>query len=155
MILAINPGAELVDILRRRAAIAKEINSSDESDILATIKDQTKEFLEQLEENEHNLAGARGRLDDIHGTNAWTRIKANGISVLKEPNFSEAKQLLLDLKALGVFVVPGGELESWINLGTKRKNKWIGPAVEQISAGNCPSPLKEFVADIFDYLKGS
>src|SRR5438045_5868235 len=42
-----------------------------------------------------------------------------------------ARTLLMDLKALGIFLVPVGELEGWITVGTRQKKKWIRPRSEE------------------------
>ena len=64
----------------------------------------------------------------------------------------DAKKLLEDLKGDGIFIVPVGELESWIKLGLK-KNKWIVPAITEIDKGKCPTNLKDFSKEVIKSLK--
>jgi hypothetical protein len=55
------------------------------------------------------------------------RLKRGGVSALSEPLLSEVTALLNKLQAIGVFVVPVGELEGWLadrEIGVSRKNKW-------------------------------
>ena len=65
---------------------------------------------------------------------------------------NDAKKLLKDLKGYGIFIIPVGELESWIKLGLK-KNKWIVPALTEIDEGKCPTNLKDFSKEVIESLK--
>ncbi|WP_279462505.1 hypothetical protein [Aeromonas dhakensis] len=55
---------------------------------------------------------------------------------------------MAQLANLGLFVVPVGELEGWIDLGDVKKNKWIVPALESLSENGAPKELEDFVASV-------
>ena len=44
-----------------------------------------------------------------------------------------------------------GELEGWLNVGTKKKNKWIVPALEKVHNNQASPELIKFVGEILAY----
>ena len=63
------------------------------------------------------------------------------------------KDLVAELKSDGIFVVPVGELEGWIDVGVKQKNKRIIPALNKIHSGESPEGLKNFVKEVLNYFE--
>jgi ABC-type cobalamin/Fe3+-siderophores transport system ATPase subunit len=128
-----------------RAAVAEHIESSTEDAVLADIKKKTLEFLGQLEKGDHALSGARSALDRIKSESSrWAELKKTGVSFLDEPIRSKALEVIEYCSTKGLFIVPVGELESWINLGV-RKNRWVVAALEAMHRGECPEELRSFV----------
>ena len=54
---------------------------------------------------------------------------------------------------MGIFVVPVGELEGWIDVDIKQKNKWIIPALNKIHSGDSPGGLKNFIKEVLSYFE--
>ena len=75
-----------------------------------------------------------------------------GVPVEVRDKLSEIIELS---KLNGLFVVPVGELEKWIDLGTSQKNKWIIPALEILFEDKCPVALRTFIANVIERLKTS
>ncbi len=48
--------------------------------------------------------------------------------------------------------MPVGELEGWLDLNIRQKNKWIVLALEALHQGECSSELKDFVKSVLNYL---
>ncbi|MFK2024303.1 hypothetical protein ACIXIR_08230 [Bacteroides fragilis] len=63
------------------------------------------------------------------------------------------ENLINDLKSVGIFVVPVGELEGWIDVDIKQKNKWIIPALNKIHSGDSPGGLKNFIKEVLSYFE--
>lgn len=136
------------DLLMQRQRIADIINKVSESEILDNIKNEIRLFLDQLEKGEHTLSGAKGAYNRIgKDFTSWKNIKNNGINGFPNDIQDLVIELINTLKQRGIFVVPVGELEGWIDLKTKKKNKWIIPALDIIHNNKTPQELKEFVKD--------
>ncbi|MDH3779423.1 MAG: ATP-binding protein [Nitrosopumilus sp.] len=139
--------------LEDQEKIMNFINGSSEKEILEKCKNEVKELIEQLDQEEHTLAGFRGALSRIEsGGTSWKIIKEGGIDAMDLSIKECAKELLDSLKNHGIFIVPTGELESWIK-SNRKKNKWIVPALTEIDNGKCPSNLKSFSKEVIDYLE--
>jgi hypothetical protein len=88
--------------------------------------------------------------------------REGGIAILDGANKEAANGLLAQLKEYGIFVVPGGELESWLKaLGVTGKGpQWLIKIFESMGddpdAGNYVRPAEsdvwQFVASIRSWL---
>lgn len=135
--------------------LAAEIKSGSDLGALESIRQSIEEFLKQLNEDEHNFSGARGAINRIRkDASKWSTVKTDGIRVLSGELKTNIEKLLSDLSNEGVFVVPVGELEGWINLGDVKKNRWIVPALEYLAKKGSPEPLKNFIGKVVDHLNG-
>jgi ABC-type branched-subunit amino acid transport system ATPase component len=149
LLAALSPSGEFSSISNKRQQVANLVSARDEAEVLAEIKAHASEFLEQLKAGSHNLSGARGALDRIYkDTTKWSLLKKQGLEGLPEAEREMAQGLLNELKAIGLFVVPVGELEGWLNVGTIQKNKWMVLALAALGEGKCSVALREFVKEI-------
>lgn len=82
--------------------------------------------------------------DNNNNTNGRDRSIANDAK-------QDAKDLINCLSKTGIFVVPNGELESWIDNGIKQKSKWILPALYEVQNGNAPEQLRDFIKNVNNY----
>ena len=153
LIKALVPAYDTAKIAELQAKIATAIDGRPENEIRTELAAAVSELNTQLSEGKHTLAGARGALSRIEGaTTKWSEAKKKGIEGLPFAKWSEAGELLTTLKSLGLFVVPVGELEGWLDVGTTQKNKWIVPALEAIGEGNASDKLKTFVGEVIGFL---
>ncbi|MDF5377362.1 hypothetical protein P3682_26330, partial [Vibrio parahaemolyticus] len=117
------------------------------------ITDQIEEFLHQLNNGEHTFSGARGAINRIRkDASKWATVKSSGTRVLSPELKNEVEELIQQLSLNGLFVVPVGELEGWIDLGDVRKNKWIVPALESLHKEGAPANLKQFVQKVINHV---
>ena len=122
--------------------------------MLKELKSNVEELIVQFNKGEHTLDGARSALKRIlKEASKWSAIKKDGIRALNEEQRSNAMQLIDSLAKVGLFVVPVGELEGWIKLGTSKKNKWIIPALDEINKQRTPEGLKKFIGDVLKFFK--
>jgi hypothetical protein len=107
----------------------------------------------QLENGEHTFSGARGAVNRIRKDfSKWRDIKSEGIKVLPQELFEDVQILISSPGAKRIFIAPVGELEWWIDVGVKKKNKWIVPALEFLGKNPAPDELKSFVETILQQL---
>ena len=140
------------ELKAKRAQLDSYVESRPEVEVLQELKKNVSELMQQFEEGKHTLEGARSALSRIKNeTSKWSAIKRDGVAVLSENEKINANQLIAELAKVGLFVVPVGELEGWINLGTHKKNKWIVPALEVINSRKTPPELSAFVGGVLKY----
>jgi hypothetical protein len=153
LLAAFQPGQQFEDILKQRAILATGVDNRSEDEILKSLKNEVLLFVEQMDKNEHVLSGARGALRRIEaGATKWSQIKDKGVAGFAESDQTTCNQLLSKLRELGVFLVSKGELENWIDLGTRKKNKWAPLALQYLWENECPEELHNFVRDILHSL---
>lgn len=128
------------------------IESRPEDEVLLELKQNVSELLDQLNNGNHSMEGARSALSRIKKeTSKWSAIKRNGLDALEVSEKENASQLIKELAQKGFFVVSVGELEGWIDLGTHKKNKWIIPALEEINNRKTPQGLSDFVGSVLSF----
>lgn len=138
----------LLDI---RNKIALSVNEISEEQVLSGLKNNLKELLEQLEKKEHSFDGAKGAINRIKGEiTKWKAPKDLGINGFPKDIQNDVKDLIIELKEYNIFIVPVGELEGWMDVGTKKKNKWIIKALNEIMKNNASNPLKVFVNELIE-----
>ncbi|MFP3154387.1 hypothetical protein LQZ18_08150 [Lachnospiraceae bacterium ZAX-1] len=156
-------GDEANTLLELRQDIVNFIESIDSKKMLSNLKEKIEELLSDITKGEQNaediISQANRKLKKIREeNNAWHNYKKNGYLKLDE----DKRQLFLKLQemccAKGIFIVPVGELESWlINHGVDRlsnKSRWITIALEQIPklhVDESKDPWK-FIIGIHNYL---
>lgn len=88
-------------------------------------------------------------------------LKLKGVVAVPEGLQVEINSLLTDLKSIGLFLVPCGELESWIPTlmtGVTRENKslWATEAARKIEDhGEGEGDIWAYIRSIVDYFKGA
>jgi ABC-type branched-subunit amino acid transport system ATPase component len=141
-------------IIKQREDLAGLLGMPPDETILANVRDAIAEFLAQLDAGDHDLSGARGALNRLRKlASDWYAVKTKGVTGFPPEAAELGTQLLAACNALGLFLVPCGELESWIDLGTTRKNMWVVRALESLHADKCPAPLQNFIKAVLVSLK--
>ena len=86
-------------------------------------------------------------------------LKAKGLGAFDGELRDRLEALVADLRALGVFLVPVGELECWVptlmqNVPRLKKAAWATAAAERIEEhGPAEEDVWKFVSDIAAYLE--
>jgi hypothetical protein len=105
------------------------------------------------------IAGKSGRLDQatskklieaLQYPSAWADAKRAGRSVIPSGQESVALEALLtQLKSVGIFVVPVGEVECWIRRIGGKSMAWLNNVFVEVRSGTNPfdSQVLEFVAE--------
>ncbi|WP_342764727.1 AAA family ATPase [Haloferax sp. Atlit-12N] len=76
----------------------------------------------------------------------------DGVENMPEKHKEIIKNVIEDASEHGVYLVPCGELEDWMDLDVSpdKKGRWLNEALNTISEGNCPEDLSEFVLDVLN-----
>lgn len=148
-IRGIAPNASIDQFESDRSSLVEAINEINDSRIVADIRGEIEELLQQIDDNKHGLSGIKGALNRIRKESSkWKAVKSQGINSLSEEASKSATNIINSLKEFGCFITPVGELESWMDVGTKQKNKWIVSALEALYNGTCPAELTSFVEEV-------
>ncbi|MEF9979738.1 MAG: hypothetical protein RR834_14755, partial [Thermomonas sp.] len=87
-------------------------------------------------------------------TSKWEFVKQAGTSYFTGNKLAYVEGLIEDLTKIGVFVVPCGELEKWINTGLSKGKGWNRKALEVLQTEGCPEELETFVQRVITFLSG-
>lgn len=133
----------------KRTQVAGEIDGVAEATVLAAVAQKVAVLRSELETGAHTLAGVRSALQRIRADSSrWATIKRDGVSALSDEMRTVALELIEECRAANLMIVPVGELEGWIDVGTRQKKKWAPRALKVLWVGKCPPALKEFVRGI-------
>lgn len=135
-----------------RDVVAAAIEAKSEKQSLDDLKTSVAAWIEQV--GSDDLRKARKNLVAYAraGSNKWDHAKKVGIKALPDAEQPVALDLIERLSSRGIFVVPCGELESWMGLGVSKGNSWNQLALQRLHEGDCPPPLTEFVERILKFL---
>lgn len=152
--LCTNDDELVAELNEFQSKVEEEIQGAENQEILNRLKGEIDEFVEQLGNGEHELAGARGALNRLRkDASDWVIMKVNGLDAFSQELKEEAEQIISKLKEIGIFLPHVGELEGWMDLGTRQKNKWIVQALEEIHEGNTNDELKNFIKEVIEYFE--
>ncbi|UII75506.1 ATP-binding protein [Flagellimonas sp. HMM57] len=162
-----NADREIIDKIRElRKGIVSEVESQSPKSILTNLKTEIKDLLDTIKLNvsidiiESTTVEVRRKLKKIREENSpWSKYKNEGRRQLSVDNQTKFDEINSYCKAIGVFIVPVGELESWlVTKGLPKsssKSKWIVKALERIpelSAKKTDIPWS-FVSEVHNFLK--
>lgn len=79
----------------------------------------------------------------------WSEAKQHGISKLRGGALQNAKKLVDGWAAMGLFLVPVGELECWWREGPASKSEWFLPAIKRVTEdANSMPEAADFMAKV-------
>lgn len=126
----------------------------EEKDVASSIEELRTSVTEWLKRDETDIRILRRTLVSHAraGSNKWNAAKAKGLGSLNAEDAARASELLTRLEKKGVFVVPCGELESWIDVNRAKGKAWNQEALQLLHRGECPAALRAFIAAILAHL---
>ena len=145
-------GAEIAGELEvRRAKIGEWVLQMPEDQFLKKLLDGVNTWITSPHTDARS---SRKRLESTlkATTSKWEVVKRTGISHFAGDQLAAVENLIEDLSKIGVFVVPCGELEQWIDAGASKGKEWNRKALEKLQTGGCPSGLEAFVQRVIDFL---
>ena len=111
-------------------ALAQMPPSSSKETAIGEVRRLLNEF-ESDDKKETITGGDKEKVSDLlNDARDWSEPKKYGIQKLRGGTHRGCQQLLSQLKQLGIFVVPEGELESWNRALSATKSVWIREALE-------------------------
>jgi hypothetical protein len=153
----------ITELLELREVIEKEINLTDKSELLRQIVVQLDNIKKKILEPDDSVAlegvlsGVQRDLDKVISS-PWHKYKNSGSSILTPTTQVAFLKLDSICKRYGIFIVPVGELESWlIDYGIPRsskKSKWITKALTELPNIQIDekTSVGKFTLDIHNYL---
>ncbi|BEP53846.1 hypothetical protein GmRootV118_10900 [Variovorax sp. V118] len=148
-------GAEIpAELEERRAEIGKWVLQMSEDQFLKKLLDGVNEWITSPHTDARS---SRKRLESTlkATTSKWEVVKEAGTSYFTGDQLAAVESLIEDLTKIGVFVVPCGELEQWIDTGVSKGREWNRKALEKLQTEDCPTELEAFVQRVIDFLPGS
>jgi len=145
-------GSEISGALEeRRAEIGGWVLQMQEDQFLQKLLDGVNAWIS----SDHTDArSSRKRLESTlkSTTSKWEVVKRKGISHFTGDQLAAVVSLIEDLAKIGVFVVPCGELEQWIDTGASKGKDWNRKALEKLQTEGCPTDLEAFVQGVIEFL---
>lgn len=140
------PWGPLQDEWRRVAAAISAIGTA--PPVLA-VKQQVNEILDAAPPGLLTRDDARRIKDATRVDDGWARVKQGGLAMVPQGEASEQARSLLDrLAALGLHVVPVGELERWVPEIGGHGPPWISEVLRQNRHVQDVGPARDFLRDL-------
>lgn len=141
------PSATICDL---QAKVATTVEQVSQEKLLESLMSLVSEWVSKTHTD---LRQARRSLVAIARQGSkWDVVKSRGIDCFEGEVRHSLNELLDNLSKIGLFVVPCGELESWIKLGFAKGQKWNRGALEQVNEGKCPEELAKFIKGAIEFL---
>lgn len=153
------------EMLEHQEVIRSEIEGQPISARLADLRTAVEKALEQTPIDATTMGEAEALSDikrrlkrALEESDAWSPYKRRGTAELTPRGKKSFEHINNDGRSIGLFIVPVGELESWlVEFGIERlsnKSTWIVNALAKLAELELPadSALATFVRDIHNYL---
>lgn len=139
------------ELEERRAEIGKWVLQMPEDQFLKQLLDGVNAWISSTHTDARS---SRKRLEATlkATTSKWDVVKRQGISYFTGDQRIKVESLIEDLAKIGVFVVPCGELEQWIDTGASKGKEWNRKALEKLQNEGCPKELGAFVQRVIDFV---
>lgn len=143
----------LMEMRNNIADAIAEINN--ESKLFEQAKDTLANLLQRINnDNKLTLSEIKSECNNLKkALTSWKEIKNKGIEGFAGENKVTASELINKVKEYGLFIAPVGELEGWMNLGVKQKNRWITEALTEVYEGNASKELIFFVKEVLCFFE--
>jgi predicted ATPase len=128
--------------------LLRNIYGKSEEELKMETLSKMKDLVSGPETHELTIFQLKKAIESISKMSKYSDIKRNGINAFDSNNKELIDGLITKLNKVGIFVVPVGELESWMNLGTSDKNEWIQAALSMDYEKDIPNNLKKFIKDL-------
>ncbi|MCC4593048.1 AAA family ATPase [Xanthomonas campestris pv. cannae] len=142
------------EIEKKRAEISRWVLQMPEEEFLGKLLDGVRDWIASPHSDARS---SRKRLEATikEMTSKWDVVKKAGESYFVGEQLVAIRGLMKDLTSFGIFVVPCGELEKWIDTGASKGREWNRKALEKIQTEGCPADLEIFMQGVVDYFNVS
>lgn len=137
-------------VLELREKISRYVESKPETELLNELLEGVKAW--QAKTHDDIRTARRLLVASARQGAKWDPIKQTGTEGFAGDCRADVVALLSALQAIGLFVVPCGQLESWIKLPLSKGQKWNRAVLELLHQRKGPAPLNDFVEAIVQYL---
>lgn len=146
LVNAMDPSFDQREISSLRDSLASVVQGKGDAEICVDLVHDIQDLARECSDGEvKDLAKLRKSLERLSKKSAkWSGVKKDGANFFKDQDRIDCHHLLNILDSIGIFVVPVGELESWMPLPIKKQN-WVPEALKLIADDQCPENLKNFM----------
>ncbi|MFU8872265.1 ATP-dependent nuclease [Micromonospora sp. SL4-19] len=89
--------------------------------------------------------------DALAPKSPWHLLKKGGADIIPDAGAESAPRLFSQLREIGIFIVPKGELERWIPSNVNKQH-WLTHVLEGNHYRQPPTPLIDFLSSVAGYL---
>ncbi|MFJ9894878.1 AAA family ATPase [Streptomyces sp. NPDC091280] len=148
-------GGDWSDIERDVTLVQREASSTTITTIAREIKNQINGIIQNPRGSEVLTKQQVDQITDVLKTaNGWKAIKKSGVRGFEGDVYNAAHRLITYFENLGLFLVPVGELESWVpEVPRNKKAAWLTRVFAERRHLQPSADLQKFCADISGYLK--
>lgn len=116
-------------------SVTSDLNNLNPVRSLAEALTQIRAHLEKIEIRGQISSSDKQQLVELlEDARDWSEAKKYGIKKLSGGAYRNCVQLLEQTAVLGLFIVPGGEMEGWDKSLSAQKDRWIQEALEKIDS---------------------
>jgi hypothetical protein len=104
----------------------------------------------------HSLTVLRGDVE-AHFEMIGQKMKSGGMKLLSGGEAASCRSLIDQLAVYGIFVVPDGEIESWLTAFgiTAKKNEWLAEVFEKLGSDPASgSYVVPGIGDVWEFVRG-
>jgi predicted ATP-dependent endonuclease of OLD family len=128
--------------------VLQNIYGKSEEELKMELLNKMNDLVSSPETNELTFTQLKKVIENIPKMSRYSDTKRHGTNAFDSNNKALVDELITKLSNVGIFIVPVGELESWMNLGTSDKNEWIQAALSMDYDKDIPDNLKKFIKDL-------
>lgn len=156
LVSAMDPAFDQREITLLRDSLASVVEGKRDAELYVDLVQDIQDLAIECSNGEvKDLGKLRKSLERLSKKSAnWSGVKKNGATFFKDQDRIDCLRLLNILDSIGIFVVPVGELESWMPLAIRKQN-WVPEALKLIADDQCPENLKDFISKTTAFLGGA
>lgn len=116
---------------------------------------EVEDFLDRMSDENGLKTPSRpnGALKSDESVLDWEMLCQVGIDAVNDDFRPWLEQLFDELQEVGIFIVPTGQLQGWLDFGADMsKPDWFFNAMSELEMSECPTNLELFVSRMIDYL---
>ena len=116
---------------------------------------EVEDFLDRMSDENGLETPSRpnGALKSDESVLDWEMLCQVGIDAVNDDFRPWLEQLFDELQEVGIFIVPIGQLQGWLDFGADMsKPDWFFNAMSELEMSECPTNLELFVSRMIDYL---
>ncbi len=150
-------GGEWVEIEKDVALVQREASSTSITTIAREIKIQISNIIKEPKGSEVLTRQQVEQIGEVlKSANGWKAIKKSGVRAFEGDAYNAALRLIAYFGELGLFLVPVGELESWVPaVPRSKKAMWLTRVFAEGQHLRPSTDLRDFSAAIRGYLKST
>lgn len=152
LIQAMRIDLDLARVKQLRKSLATFIDGMADSEIEKNLKESIERLASDVSgANVCGVRNIRSALKSVLKENSkWAELKRKGTGLFSGQDAIDVAELLKLLSDKGLFLVPAGDVEAWIDLEVNKRD-WVPNALIEITEGRTPVVLSEFIKSVLQF----